>query len=104
MDHADVGAMLVEKWRFPDNLVETIRYQYGPEVMDTGTIACVFAANQISKQLRIGYAVNACVEEFSAVLARRLGGTLDQVRASLRDIHPMVKDLHFVASLGNVQV
>ena len=30
VDHAVVGAMLVEKWRFAPHLVETIRHQFGP--------------------------------------------------------------------------
>lgn len=102
VDHATVGAMLVEKWCFPSNLVETIRHQYGPEVLDTGSIACVFAANQITKRLHIGNAGNACVEELPEVLARRVGGTLDQVQLSLGDLDHMLKDVQLVASLTHL--
>lgn len=102
VDHAAVGAMLVENWRFPSNLVETIGHQYGPEVLDTGSVACVFAANQLTKRLHIGYAGNACVEELPDALARRLGGTLDQVRGSLGDLNGMLKDVQLVAVLGSL--
>ncbi len=86
VDHAVVGAMLVEKWRFAPKLVETIRHQYGPELADSDMIACVFAANQISKQLKFGFAGNYLVEEFPPTVAKRLGGTSDEVIAGLGDL------------------
>lgn len=52
-DHAVVGGMLVEKWRFPAPLVETIRHQHVDDLLDTEMIACVFTANQISKKLGV---------------------------------------------------
>ncbi|OHC72393.1 MAG: phosphohydrolase [Rhodoferax sp. RIFCSPLOWO2_12_FULL_60_11] len=91
-DHAVVGAMLVEKWRFPADLVETIRYQYGPEIKDTPMIACVFAANQISKKLEFGFAGNRCVEQLPPAIAQRLGGTLDELIVSLGDLAPLLEE------------
>ena len=86
VDHAVVGAMLVEKWRFSAPLIETIRHQYGADVKDTPMIACVFAANQICKKLEFGSGGNPLVEELPAALAQRLGGTLDEVVVSLGDL------------------
>ena len=91
-DHAEVGAMLVEKWRFPVDLVESIRFQHGPDLKDTPMIACVFTANQISKKLRFGFGGNPCVEELPAPIAKRLGGGLDQVIASLGDLTPALEE------------
>lgn len=91
-DHAVVGAMLVEKWRFPADLVETIRYQYGPEIKDTPMIACVFAANQISKKLEFGFAGNRCVEQLPPAIAQRLGGALDELIVSLGDLAPLLEE------------
>jgi putative nucleotidyltransferase with HDIG domain len=85
-DHAVVGAMLVEKWRFSSDLVETIRHQYGPELKDSPMIACVFAANQISKKLEFGFGGNPWIEEFPPFIAKRLGGSLDEVIMSLGDL------------------
>jgi len=51
VDHAALGAMLAEKWRFAPELVETIRFQHEPQQCDTDMMASVVAANQISKQL-----------------------------------------------------
>ncbi len=92
VDHAVVGAMLVEKWRFAPHLVETIRHQYGPELTDSDMIACVFGANQISKKLNFGAAGNSLVEEFPPAVAKRLGGSLDVVIASLGDLNPLFEE------------
>lgn len=86
VDHAAVGAMLVEKWRFPPDLIETVGHQYGPELNDTPMTACVFAANQISKKLAFGFGGNPFVEELPPQVAQRLGGTLDEVIESLGDL------------------
>ncbi|MBT9506499.1 HDOD domain-containing protein [Rhodoferax sp.] len=92
VDHAVVGAMLVEKWRFAPNLIQTIRHQYGADLMDTDMIACVFAANQISKKLEFGFGGNPCIEELPPPLAKRLGGTLEEVMASLGDLAPVFEE------------
>ena len=91
-DHATVGAMLVEKWRFAPSLIETVRNQYGPEPQDSAMIACVFAANQISKQLNFGNAGNPFVSELPLAVARRLGGPLENVILSLGDLGPMFEE------------
>ncbi len=90
--------MLVEKWRFAAPLVETIRHQYGDQLRDTPMIACVFAANQISKKLGYGAAGNPCVEELPPFIAQRLGGSLDEVIASLGDLTPMYEEAKVFAN------
>lgn len=97
VDHAVVGAMLVEKWRFAAPLVETIRHQYGADRKDTGMVACVFAANQISKKLRFGFAGNPYVEELPPDLAQRVGGSLDEVIASLGDVQKLFEEARIFA-------
>lgn len=92
VDHAVVGAMLVEKWRFAPKLVETIRHQHGPELVDSDMIACVFGANQISKHLKYGFAGNHFVEAFPPMVAKRLGGTMEEVIARLGDLNPLFEE------------
>ena len=91
-DHAVVGAMLVEKWRFSADLVETIRHQYSPDLKDTPMIACVFAANQISKKLEFGFGGNPYIEELTPTIEKRLGGTLDELIDSLGDLTPLFEE------------
>jgi putative nucleotidyltransferase with HDIG domain len=101
VDHASVGAVLAEKWHFAPNLVETIGHQYGPELLDTDLIACVFAANQISKKLGFGFGGNACIEELPPAVAARLGGNLEQVIAGLGDLTPVYREAQAFAQSGS---
>ena len=91
-DHAVVGAMLVEKWRFAPNLIETIRHQHPDDLKDTGMIACVFAANQISKKLKFGFGGNPWVDELPEPIQNRLGGNLNDVISSLGDLTAMIEE------------
>lgn len=98
-DHAIVGAMLAEKWRFAPTLVETIRHLSPHDIKDTDMIACVFGANQISKRLAFGFAGNYRVDELPAELQKRLGGTLDEVIASLGDPRAIFEEAQVFATL-----
>jgi putative nucleotidyltransferase with HDIG domain len=98
-DHAVVGAMLVEKWRFAPALIETIRNQHGSDLKDTDMIACIFAANQIAKKLQFGFGGNALVEEFPPAVAKRLGGSLDEVIARLGDLGPLFEEAKVFSKL-----
>jgi putative nucleotidyltransferase with HDIG domain len=98
-DHVVVGAMLVEKWRFAPNLIETIRYQHVTDFRDTDMIACVFAANQISKKLSFGFGGNPCIEEFPDSVQKRLGGTLDEVIVFMGNLNPLFEESKIFAKL-----
>jgi putative nucleotidyltransferase with HDIG domain len=99
VDHTVVGGMLVEKWRFAPQLVETIQNMHGPQVRDTPMIACVFAANQISKKLAFGFGGNHFVEPLPPVLARRLGGDLDHVITQLGDLQALFEEAQVFSRL-----
>lgn len=96
-DHAVVGAMLVEKWRFPPGLVNTIAHQYDHNLQDTSLFACVFTANQISKKLSFGFGGNPYVHPLPASVAKRMGGTLDDIIASAGDLNATFEDAKLFA-------
>ncbi len=50
-DHAEVGAMLAEKWKLPENLIHCIRYHHRLHEFDDANILekSIFLANQVSK-------------------------------------------------------
>ena len=66
---------------------------------DTELVACVFAANQISKKLQFGFGGNPCIEELTPSMQKRLGGTLDEVIVSLGDLAPMFEEAKIFAKL-----
>lgn len=99
VDHTVVGGMLVEKWRFAPSLVETIQNMHGPDVKDTPMVACVFAANQISKKLQFGFGGNQFVEPLTPAMARRLGGDLEHVIAGLGDLGALFAEAQVFSKL-----
>ena len=91
--------MLVEKWRFAPSMIDTIGNQFGPELKDTGMIACVFAANQITKRLNFGFPGNPFVPELPPAIALRLGGSPDDVVLSLGDLALLLEEAKLFSNI-----
>lgn len=99
VDHAAVGAMLVEKWRFAPNLVDTIRFQHTPEQCDTDMMACVVAADQISKRLGFDFCGSLVLKELPDTVADRLGGKIEDLQASLGNLSPLLQETTMFSNL-----
>ncbi|MDD4942450.1 HDOD domain-containing protein [Rhodoferax sp.] len=99
VDHAQVGAMLAEKWHFADDLVQTIRFQHAPSQSDTPMMATVVAANQLSKWLGYEFGGWLVIEELPESVAQRLGGKLENVKDSLGDLGPLLNEAHVFSHL-----
>ena len=98
-DHAFVGAMLLEKWRFSPELVETIRFQSVSNFKDTEMVACIFGANQIAKKMKFGFGGNALIEPFPDSVTKHLGGSMGDVVASLGDLNTLFEEAKLFAKL-----
>ena len=99
IDHFAIGAMLVERWRFAPQLIETIGHLHEASLKDTDMIACVFAANQISKHLHCDFGGSPAIDELPEVVCRRLQGTKDELRESLGDLTPVVEEARLFSIL-----
>ncbi|MBI3902599.1 MAG: HDOD domain-containing protein [Nitrosomonadales bacterium] len=99
-DHSLVGAMLVEKWQFPKLLTDTIRNHHGNIPADDVLLSCLFAANQVSKRLKLGDSGNHFVEELPPALMEYFGGDLDDVIVRLGDLTRMVDEAQVFARGG----
>ncbi len=99
-DHTVIGGMLVEKWRFPTQLIETIRNHHSAIPPDDTVQSCLFVANQISKQLGLGSGGNLQVEELPPALAARFNGSLSDIIASLGDLSRIENEAQVVAHVG----
>jgi HD-like signal output (HDOD) protein len=86
IDQAEVGAMLLAHWRFPEPLVQGIRQQYVRDESATPLSVCIYAANQICKKAGADFAANDRFQPLSAHMERTLGGTLESVMESLGDV------------------
>jgi putative nucleotidyltransferase with HDIG domain len=117
IDHAAVGAMLAEKWRFPEPLVDCIRHHHDGDAEHTVASAVVYAANLISHELVLEGAAedqdgdvnedSAAMapalysrEELPPVIAARCGGNLDEVAESLGDLSRIVEEAKLFSQVG----
>jgi putative nucleotidyltransferase with HDIG domain len=66
VDHADVGAMLAQHWKFSADLIDCIRsHQSTPDA--NGLTACVAMANQLARRAGVGNARNTYREDETPV-------------------------------------
>jgi HD-like signal output (HDOD) protein len=86
IDQAEVGAMLLEHWRFPAELVEGIRNQYVRNNSAPAMSVCIHAANQICKHAGVDFAASDKAQALSAHMELTLGGTLEAVMESLGNV------------------
>lgn len=98
IDHTVAGAMLAERWQFPKELTDTIRVHHSC-ADDASTLQCsLYVANQISKKLEMGDAGNPIVEALPAGIAKRYGGDLDHIIASLGDLSKILEEAQTFAA------
>ncbi len=98
-DHAVIGAMLVEKWHFAPSLIDTIAHQYDAQNQHSELFACVFTANQISKKLGFGFAGNPSVYELPPLVARTMGGSLDDIILLAGDLNAAFEEAKLFAKI-----
>ena len=91
VDHAVVGAMLTQRWNFPEALVECVRGHHEKPVADTTMAECLYLADTIAKNV---------VEEKRSPQAdadanwrgKHLGISLERAVASLGDLSSFVSE------------
>lgn len=85
-DHAQIGSLLAEKWKLPDRLTACIRDHHATDREESPFIDAVFAANQIGKELEIGFGGEKRTERLPDGILKRFGPDLNEVIRSLGDI------------------
>ncbi|MEC4748821.1 HDOD domain-containing protein [Methylomicrobium sp. Wu6] len=96
MNHVEAGTLLAEKWGLSELLIDAIRHHHGQPVDAFGE--CLFAANQISKQLHFGNGGNPVVEPFPEAIVNRFGMPLEALIESLGNLGTVVKDAELFIS------
>ncbi|MES9936835.1 MAG: HDOD domain-containing protein [Sedimenticola sp.] len=87
-DHAEMSAILAEKWKFPENLVNCIRNHHRiHEIPDPPLLEkVIFTANQVSKILNQSEEDISMVEEIPPHIQEWLGMPIHEVADSLEDL------------------
>jgi len=88
VNHAEVGALLLEKWKLPQPLVSVVRYHLRPEEAPEPDLVLdlVHIGNVLAKMIGVGLGLDGLNYAPSLMVAERLGLTpeiLDEVSANV---------------------
>lgn len=89
LNHAQAGKMLAEKWELSDLLIDAIANHHELDHSANVLRDCVFAANQISKQMQFGDGGNPLIEAFPEPIVNRFGLTFSAMCDSLGNLEPV---------------
>jgi len=96
IDHSQTGMWLAEHWGLSECLIVAINHHHN-EYSHSTLSDCLFAANQISKQLKFGFAGNPVVRQFPPELKQRFGMDLEALVTELGDLsHVKTEALAFI--------
>ncbi|MFZ3114986.1 MAG: HDOD domain-containing protein [Syntrophales bacterium] len=85
-DHTQVGSLLGEKWRLPLPLVACLREHHGHNRESSLIMAAVSAANQIGKELKLGYSGENIIEKLPQTISDLFDTAEGAVINSLGDV------------------
>ena len=79
-DHAEIGALILTKWSFPSDIVDTVRWHHNPEVLKVSKLQpeIVYLANLLCQSSVDGDSVDEKLIMPSSVVLDRLGIKLEQ--------------------------
>ena len=92
INQAEVAALLLQRWHFPRMLWQAIGNQHESAHTTEPATLCLYAANQLAKQMGMDFYGAASRQAWSAGAEQALGGSLLDVMASLGDIWALVRD------------
>lgn len=102
-DHAEVGAMLGEKWQLPENLIHCIRHHHRMHEFDDAPILekTIFVANQVSKLVVDEEKCISGVEPLPDYIADWLAMPLQDVAGSLSDLDEEIQKASLFMKIGS---
>ncbi|MBF0293963.1 MAG: HDOD domain-containing protein [Magnetococcales bacterium] len=86
VDHAQVGAMLGDKWCLPVELVVSMEKHHDWNPNLSLLQDCVYAANLMAKRLRVGNSGNDTPEHLPRELEQRFGAKIEELVGTLGDL------------------
>ena len=86
LNHSQAGKILAEKWELPDSVCDAIAHHHDLDLSQNILRDCVFAANQVSKQMQFGDGGNPLIETFSESVVNRFGLTLSAMCDTLENL------------------
>jgi len=86
IDHQELGAMLAEKWRFPNGVTAAIRYHHAPAraTSHRRLVATINVADMVCHAMQIGNSGRDYVTEFAPETWHALGLSMSDLETALR--------------------
>jgi HD-like signal output (HDOD) protein len=102
--HAEIGALLAEKWNLPSDLGNAIARHHTPDGSEgTQLVDCVFAADQISKKLAFGSAGDYSVEPLPPSVRERFSMDIDGLISEMPTLDEEVERARVFIKLGETR-
>ena len=94
-NHAEMGALLLDRWRLPVTMVEVIRHHHRPEQDSTQNLvtSIVHLADVLCRAMMLGHAGDRCIPTIDPYAWKRLGFSEDDFPDFLEEID---RDMHKV--------
>lgn len=89
IDHAEVGAMLLEKWRLPDDIVQAVRYHHSPHMAPwtTSSIQVVHLSNFICNNQGLDNGIEAFPSGFCESSWDGMGLSVDNIPEIIKEVN-----------------
>lgn len=107
--HAEVGAMLAERWKLPEPIVRCIRFHYEPSAVEPADrlVDCVYLADCIGLMLGAGVGSDGLLYKADPAVMQRIGVRRADLAAvqldvalRLRDLTPLFSQSRVAAPVG----
>ena len=89
IDHAEIGGLLAQTWKLPENLVRCIRNHHNLQIEDdedSRLMECIYAADSIVNSIPIGFSGNSMVGAFPESIRQRFGMDREALIDDLGDL------------------
>ncbi len=85
--HADLGAMILERWEFPREEVEAVRHHHDPDALEQGELTALTAlANGLVITMGIGVGADGLATELQGRGLERFGITQDDLQLAMVEL------------------
>jgi putative nucleotidyltransferase with HDIG domain len=94
-DHAEIGALILGKWSFPSDIVDTVRWHHNPEVLKVSKMQpeIVYLSNLLCQSSGDSDSADGQIIMPSSVVLDRLGIKLEQCEVLAEKAHSWMKKL-----------
>lgn len=104
MHHAELGALVAERWSFAPELVELIRYHHEPQLKpDSKPLACLHVANALTQLFGVSTGVDGLMQRSHAASAELLGLTRKQLEVEFMELHERLGAADSLLSMAPVE-